>query len=127
MGERMGEGMAESRDIIDSPAFVPGPDSPAWLAAMGDADRDAERVLESAEFRRFEYEDLLESKTHYGADSGFSPIFMPDFLFPFQRSLVEWAVRRGRGGMLADCGLGKTPMQFRYGPRTSTVSRTVPY
>jgi hypothetical protein len=25
---------------------------------------------------------------------------MPDFLFPFQRALVEWATRKGRGGLL---------------------------
>ena len=36
---------------------------------------------------------------------------MPEFLFDFQRSLVEWAVRKGRGAIFADCGLGKTPMQ----------------
>ena len=28
-----------------SPQFVPGPDSPAWLAAMGEADEAAELYL----------------------------------------------------------------------------------
>ncbi|MCP5069247.1 MAG: helicase [bacterium] len=37
---------------------------------------------------------------------------MPDFLFDFQRALVEWSVRKGRCAILADCGLGKTPMQL---------------
>lgn len=33
---------------------------------------------------------------------------MPDFLFPFQSFLVEWALHKGRGAILADCGLGKS-------------------
>jgi hypothetical protein len=44
--------------------------------------------------------------------SGFEPVFMPNWLFPFQRSLVDWAVRKGRAAIFADCGLGKTPMQL---------------
>jgi len=35
---------------------------------------------------------------------------MPDFLFDFQASMVEWSVRKGRAAIFADCGLGKTPM-----------------
>tara|TARA_R110000803_G_scaffold43701_7_gene93044 strand:+ start:1165 stop:2451 length:1287 start_codon:yes stop_codon:yes gene_type:complete len=37
---------------------------------------------------------------------------MPDFLFPFQTHLTEWAIRQGRSAIFADCGLGKTPMQL---------------
>ena len=37
---------------------------------------------------------------------------MPGFLFDFQRDLVEWALRKGRAAIFADCGLGKTPMQL---------------
>ena len=35
---------------------------------------------------------------------------MPDFLFDFQKHIVEWSVRKGRAAVFADCGLGKTPM-----------------
>jgi hypothetical protein len=56
------------------------------------------------------YETFLQAKTQGGADSGFDPLWMPDFLFDFQRSMVEWAVRKGRAAIFADCGLGKTPM-----------------
>jgi hypothetical protein len=56
------------------------------------------------------YAEFIESKTQGGADSGFAPVWMPDFLFDFQRELVEWAVRKGRAALFADCGLGKTPM-----------------
>jgi len=58
------------------------------------------------------YAEFLEAKTHRGAEHGFDPVTVPDFLFPFQRDLVTWAVRKGRGAIFADCGLGKTPMQL---------------
>jgi len=59
-----------------------------------------------------EYNKFIQSKTHLGDMSGFSPTYMPDFLFPFQRSLVGWAINKGRAAIFADCGLGKTPMQL---------------
>ena len=58
------------------------------------------------------YADFLDAKAHGGSDSGFSPVWMPDFLFDFQAALTEWAIRRGRAGLFADCGLGKTPMEL---------------
>ena len=59
-----------------------------------------------------DYRGFLDRKTHLGNQSGFSPIFMPDFLFPFQRALTTWAIEKGRCAIFADCGLGKTPMQL---------------
>jgi superfamily II DNA or RNA helicase len=35
-------------------------------------------------------------------------------LFPFQRDLVQWALRKGRAALFADCGLGKTFMQLEW-------------
>jgi len=58
------------------------------------------------------YAEFLEAKSQGHGDAGFEPVWMPEFLFPFQRSLVEWALRKGRGAIFADCGLGKTPMQL---------------
>lgn len=60
------------------------------------------------------YEEFIESKTQLGGDYGFAPTFIPDFLFGYQQSLVEWACRKGRAAMFADCGLGKTPMQLTW-------------
>ncbi len=57
-----------------------------------------------------DYAAFLESKTQGGADSGFAPVWMPEFLFDFQADMVDWAVRKGRAAIFADCGLGKTPM-----------------
>lgn len=59
-----------------------------------------------------EYAEFLERKAQFGEDSGFAPTWMPEFLFGFQRVLVEWAIRKGRAAIFADCGLGKTPMQL---------------
>jgi hypothetical protein len=56
------------------------------------------------------YNDFLDQRGQRGADSGFEPLFVPDFLFDFQKYVVEWAVRKGRGAVFADCGLGKTAM-----------------
>jgi hypothetical protein len=58
------------------------------------------------------YTAFLETKTQLGGDDGFTPVWMPEFLFDFQVALVEWAVRKGRAAIFADCGLGKTPMQL---------------
>ena len=57
------------------------------------------------------YTEFLESKLQYKGDSGFD-VDLPDFLFPFQRSLVAWALHRGRAAEFVDTGLGKTPMQL---------------
>lgn len=58
------------------------------------------------------YREFLEQKTQLDGMSGFEPVWMPEFLFPFQQSLTEWAIRKGRAAIFADCGLGKTPMQL---------------
>lgn len=59
-----------------------------------------------------DYAAFLETKAQRGAEYGFRPLWLPDFLFDFQKSLVEWAIRKGRSATFADCGLGKTPMQL---------------
>ena len=59
-----------------------------------------------------DYAEFLVHKTQLDGDDGFAPVWMPDFLFPFQRALVDWAIHKGRGALFADCGLGKTPMQL---------------
>src|SRR5438132_6582750 len=59
-----------------------------------------------------DYAEFLNQKAQYDRDSGFAPLWMPDFLFDFQKTLTEWAIRKGRAAIFADCGLGKTPMQL---------------
>jgi hypothetical protein len=59
-----------------------------------------------------EYEEFLNQKTHLADGNGFDPVWMPEFLFDFQRDTVEWAIRKGRDAIFVDCGMGKTPMQL---------------
>jgi hypothetical protein len=58
------------------------------------------------------YQDFIQQRSQLDYRSGFKPLWMPDFLFDFQQALCEWAIVKGRGGIFADCGLGKTPMQL---------------
>lgn len=58
------------------------------------------------------YAEFLARKSQLGGEFGLQSPDLPDWLFPFQRSLVEWALRKGRAAIFADCGLGKTPMQL---------------
>jgi hypothetical protein len=58
------------------------------------------------------YQDFLQHKAQLGTMNGFAPLVMPEFLFDFQQSLVDWSLRAGRSAIFADCGLGKTPMQL---------------
>ena len=58
------------------------------------------------------YSDFIDSKAQQGGNAGFDPLWMPEWLYPFQQHLVEWALRKGRSAIFADCGLGKTPMQL---------------
>ena len=62
--------------------------------------------------KQTDYETFLWKKSQLTGDFGFAPTFLPDFLFPFQRALLEWAINKGRAAIFADCGLGKTPMQL---------------
>jgi hypothetical protein len=60
------------------------------------------------------YAEFIERKTQLDGMHGFTPDAMPEFLFPFQVALTEWAVQKGRAAIFADCGLGKTPMQLTW-------------
>ena len=60
------------------------------------------------------YAEFLARKAQLADAGGFEPDGLPDHLFDFQRALVEWAVRQGRGAIFADCGLGKTPMELAW-------------
>jgi len=96
--------------LTKDPAWGPAP--PAWHVAMAQLDWYVEAKLREEEEQRSEYEKFLEAKRHEGADCGFEPTFMPDFLFDFQRHLAEWSIRGGRRAVFADCGLGKTAIEL---------------
>jgi hypothetical protein len=60
------------------------------------------------------YEDFLNSRAQLAGNGGFDPSTLPAYLFDFQRELVEFAVRKGRAALFADCGLGKTAMELSW-------------
>lgn len=58
------------------------------------------------------YQDFLRRKKHSSGDFGFEPVWIPDSAFDFQEHIIAKAVRKGRIGMFADTGLGKTVLQL---------------
>ena len=40
-------------------------------------------------------------------------------LFPFQKDITKWALRKGRACLFEDCGLGKTPQQLEWSKHVS--------
>lgn len=62
------------------------------------------------------YQDFIGSKAIKAGSHGFSAPAqdMTSALFPYQRDIVGWAIRKGRAAIFADCGMGKTLMQLEW-------------
>lgn len=58
------------------------------------------------------YDNFIKQKSQLDGNFGFEPNFVPEFLFDFQKYLIEWSVNKGRAAILADCGTGKSPMSL---------------
>lgn len=58
------------------------------------------------------YEDFLKAKQHSSIDYGIQPLFIPDQLFPFQKYVAEYAIKKGRCAVFLDTGLGKTAIEL---------------
>ncbi len=61
-----------------------------------------------------DYAAFVESKLRHAPAIGVTPQGIASILFPFQRVITEWALRKGRAAIFADCGLGKTLMQLEW-------------
>lgn len=59
-----------------------------------------------------DYKKFIEAKRHTTGNYGFSPLWVPDSAFDFQKHIIEKAVQKGRMGIFADTGLGKTLIQI---------------
>ncbi len=66
------------------------------------------------------YDDFLRAKALRTPSVGFDPGFQRGALFPFQRAIVAWALKKGRAAVFADCGLGKTFMQLDWAEKVAT-------
>ena len=62
------------------------------------------------------YEAFLAAKAVTDPFTGISEFPpLPDCLFPHQRDIVSWALRRGRSALFAGTGLGKSLMELAWG------------
>lgn len=60
------------------------------------------------------YDEFITAKTKRSQSHGFEPMEITAPLFPWQRHVVEWAIRQGRAALFEDCGLGKTAQQLEW-------------
>lgn len=67
-----------------------------------------------------EYHTFLDTKRQRVYDHGIQLDTRHDFLYDWQNDVVEWACRKGRAAIFADCGLGKTPMQLVWANNMAT-------
>ena len=62
-----------------------------------------------------DYKDFLIGKSHISGNFGFDPVYMPDYLFDFQKHIVTKALIKGRSALFEDTGLGKTAQELVIG------------
>lgn len=62
------------------------------------------------------YDEFIKFKSHDDKTYGFNvdPENLNPMFFDWQKVLVQWALKKGRDAIFADCGLGKTPMQLEW-------------
>ena len=62
------------------------------------------------------YEEFLKTKDLERIEAGFDipPSKLNKALFPFQRDIVSWALKKGKAAIFSDCGTGKTFMQVEF-------------
>ncbi len=60
-----------------------------------------------------EYQEFLQAKSQARGD-GFRTIWMPDFLFDFQKAALDWNLYQGRSADFLDCGMGKTAIELAW-------------
>lgn len=59
------------------------------------------------------YAEFLRAKAIADPMTGMTDVpNLPDFMFPHQRDIASWALRRGRAAVFAGTGLGKTAMEL---------------
>jgi DNA modification methylase len=61
-----------------------------------------------------DYDSFIAAKNRRAVNVGFDPMPITAPLFPFQKHVVEWAIKKGRAAMFEECGLGKTLQQLEW-------------
>ena len=70
----------------------------------------------------FDYDEFITSKSRRAECNGFEPRPIKSPLFPFQKHVTEWAIRKGRAAMFEECGLGKTLQQLEWASQVADHS-----
>lgn len=69
------------------------------------------------------YEEFLRQKQFQFQSVGIeNPGELNPMLFDFQKDIDNWALRKGKACIFADCGMGKTPMQLEYGDKVNKAT-----
>lgn len=72
---------------------------------------------------RRSYAEFLASKAIVDPATGLTEMpALPPALFPFQRDIVTWALRRGRAALFAGTGLGKSLMELAWGQAVTAAT-----
>lgn len=71
------------------------------------------------------YEEFISAKANLVVFDGIEPTDMATHLFPHQRDLARWALKKGRAAVFADTGLGKTSIQLEWARHVSKRGRVL--
>ncbi len=90
--------------------------TPPAAVVVGQPGEESEDVSGQMRAAPGAYAEFLRSKRMVVGDCG---IAIPESaihssLFPFQRAITRWALRKGRAAIFADTGLGKSRMQLEW-------------
>lgn len=70
-----------------------------------------------------DYAEFLAQKRIVDPMTGMADVGdLPAFMFPHQRDIVAWALRRGRSAIFAGTGLGKTAMELVWGEKVAAYT-----
>lgn len=61
-----------------------------------------------------EYQNFINSKLSRSQWAGFDATYYPAQAMDYQKAIINWACKKGRAAIFADCGLGKTLMQLAW-------------
>jgi hypothetical protein len=64
--------------------------------------------------QRQNYDEFIKSKLRRAECNGFDPFEITAPLFPFQKHVTGWAIKKGRAALFEECGLGKTLQQLEW-------------
>ena len=88
---------------------------PSERGAMTEGRTVSAREIKRKENQMNAYEDFLARKAVVDPMTGLADVAgLPERLFPFQRDITTWALKRGRAALFAGTGLGKSFMELAW-------------